>query len=461
MAPPPSSRRRRNRVAETPDSPASSSSTPATTKKATSTTKVAAAAPLEVDIAATTTNTHANSSSSHWRNWCLPSLVPHWQAHARQQQQQWINDTVDSNSHTNTARRVAAIHTSFQEAVLARSLSRAATLQVITTTNNTGKDGEENKDEDETNQQWVWKRCLCHFIDCALAASELKNSSNSTSSAGVVAALLELTVQVAAAATGTQSSSSSVGMLHAVTEHLMPFAMHCPVESVRRAATGALGAVAVAACAAASSSSSWTIRMEDDSDDSDSDGSTPTTSIVALLDALQQALLSRLTDTAVSVRCAALHAVFGPTHFSTTTSSSSSSRIPPPPPMATDPDLRQAGVWILQHDSSAANRAAAARLLPVTVHTVDAMVCRLRDTHAAVRQAASAALFAAAPPGGTDPAEENGVVVWQSHHFTEILSTGLTPRYVFVGMATIASLQEGILQIVLLFYVYTRVLHLL
>lgn len=113
----------------------------------------------------------------------------------------------------------------------------------------------------------------------------------------------------------------------------------------------------------------------------------------ALLDRVQEALLARYTDKAVSVRAAALVST------------------------PEDPNLRSAVLWMVQHDPSAANRTLAATCLAGSMAATDYFVQRVRDVHKNVRVAAIQTCLRAHP-------EEACRVL------ADVVEAGWTERYV-------------------------------
>ncbi|GAX20005.1 condensin complex subunit 3 [Fistulifera solaris] len=90
-----------------------------------------------------------------------------------------------------------------------------------------------------------------------------------------------------------------------------------------------------------------------------------------VLDSASQMLLPRMTDKSQSVRLSAIKAS---AHFFTRD--------------ATDPDILQALLWCMQHDTSVANRIAATDCVPINLETIDYVIQRIRDIKSKVRVAA-------------------------------------------------------------------------
>jgi hypothetical protein len=363
-------------------------------------------------------------------------LVPYWDAHQKHHEKTRADGGV-SNSLALT-RSVASILYTKQAYSLERSTQALSLEQKERVQPNIVCEKEEIESE--------WSTCLHKFVDCAMVAIATTTTSNTAESAAH--AVLRLTVAVAvAAAADTDTNANSLetttrtnavhdptittATLDALVAHWMRYSSDCPIDAVRAAATVALGWVA-----AAIQQSVPTAANQDHHHHHEA--AAWTTLHMARLDALQQAILPRLTDTAVCVRAAAVTAIYG--HNDNKDQAKN--------PLATDPDLRQGVVWVLQHDSSPTNRALAASVLPVSLQTLDRLVSRVGDTKAAVRVAALDAVrrgASLAPASGHGQEEskrqdehDNAVdkehvssfrPVWQPHYMAQVLTTGLSDRY--------------------------------
>jgi hypothetical protein len=412
-------------------------------KNPTSTSKTATKRSQKTEAVAKTTVVAADGATTN-ESELWSRLVPYWDAHQKHHEKTRADCGV-SNSLA-LSRSVASILNAKQAYSLERSTQALSLERKERAQPNIVCEKEEEIESE-------WSTCLHKFVDCAMVAIATTTTSNTAESAAH--AVLRLTVAVAVAAADTAADTANANSLEATTRtnattldalvaHWMRYSSDCPVDAVRAAATVALGWVAAAAIqqsvptAAANQdhhhhheSAAWTLHL-------------------ARLDALQQAILPRLTDTAVCVRAAAVTAIYG--HNDTNDQEKN--------PLATDPDLRQGVVWVLQHDSSPTNRALAASVLPVSLQTLDRLVSRVGDTKAAVRVAAldavrrgaslasrtndsaydqGSAAFGHGPEESKREDEDDNAVdkehvssfrpMWQPHYMAQVLTTGLSDRY--------------------------------
>jgi hypothetical protein len=235
---------------------------------------------------------------------------------------------------------------------------------------------EEAKDEESTNDDDLCA-ILTHLLDCAMANATLDASKR----------IVEL---IAAVIADTSSSSTAKSSDEAAEDHtdnldfddlldrVIQFSK-CTTESVRALATFML--------------TQWfNFSLQAPAGAKDHDR----------LTALQQAILPRFTDKAVSVRAETVKI----------------SALA----MSSDPDLLTAGCFLLQHDPSANNRKLAAEQIPVTLQTAEYFVYRIRDVKNTVRIAALAALEDAAIRGDD--------VVLDAAQLADIVLIGCSDRYV-------------------------------
>jgi hypothetical protein len=252
--------------------------------------------------------------------------------------------------------------------------------------------GKEAKNESPTNDDDL-STVLTYILDCAIANATLDASKR------IVELVAAVIVDATTTATiGAENRSSNDGEEEKEEDHhsndldfddlldrLIQFSK-CTTESVRALSTFML--------------TQWfNFCLEVPAAAKDHDR----------LTALQQAILPRFTDKAVSVRAETLK-------ISSVA-------------MTSDPDLLTAGCFSLQHDPSSNNRKLAAEQIPVTLQTAEYFVYRIRDVKNTVRTAALAALERAAIRGDD--------LVLDAAQLAEIVLTGCTDRYVRTKHCTI------------------------
>lgn len=291
----------------------------------------------------------------------LQQLIPYWEKHQRDE------------SKGNLQNRVREIVTEIDEYVVLAGMESVSFLK---------KSGDVFSFCDDEIA-----KCLIHFLDCAIGAAV---DLGKVEHAAAATSLLELTVAVAAA-------KESVTVCEAVLTRLTQLSI-CDLEDVRLMGTTALGSLA-----------KHILELPTKQDGSFSE----------LVDTLQQAVVPRFTDRAVSVRAAAVQAAGLSALIS-------------------DPDILQAVLWVLQHDPSSSNRCIAAQTLPVSLQTIDYLVYRLRDVKAAVRTTVLAVLQTASITTSTDDSEP----LLEARHISDIITAGYTDRCV---MCTLLSFCEKLL----------------
>jgi HEAT repeat associated with sister chromatid cohesion len=288
------------------------------------------------------------------------------------------------------------------------------------------KDGKEHNSSVagmESNRLNVLCGCFTQAMDCAIASlltqdvTTSNKGSSSTASAslsmsGSVACLsiFELVAWVSIQLVILQDKDISPPKLRdvpcslgsgcyqkiclPVLSHICKFA-ECSVDAIRVVAVRTL--CSMAECLGSSSSLD-----------------SPVQDWLDVLDTIQQALLPRFTDKAVSVRCAVVQACF-PSGFRS---------FCPDNPLRTDPDILQALQWIVQHDPSPNNRMIAIQHAPFDRTTMEYIIPRMRDTKISVRTAVVAAVSNAILRSTTDPTD----FLLPSRHIEEMVTSGYTDR---------------------------------
>jgi hypothetical protein len=239
----------------------------------------------------------------------------------------------------------------WEEHILSMGLER----QVSLSSSQSSKHGVKSKKNTTATSSFEeeveeWKQIAMHIVNCAVAAVVSGGKEKSTTAA---LSLMELIAQWAWLFLKRSSNEKKSVSVRALLDQILAFSMCPSQDAVRVLATQTMGV--------------WSTTFWKALQSSVSSSSVDRECVTNILDSLQAALLPRFTDKAVAVRAAAVTAGI--------------------PFYASDPDLRQAAIWILQHDPSPSNRCLAVQAVPFCISTMDAVIVRLRDVKMQVRLA--------------------------------------------------------------------------
>jgi hypothetical protein len=254
------------------------------------------------------------------------------------------NETKDGDDElvSTTAQQMQSL---WEEHVLSMELERHVSL-MSKQSKSKGTPKEHAKEVDE------WNQIAIHVVNCAMASVASRGKEKTTATAAALS-LMDLIAQWTwLFLLQNNRPNKSTHSVQALLDQIIAFSKCSNQDGVRVLATQSMGFW------------SRTFWMPLQSSSLSSENRECVTNI---LDSIQAALLPRFTDKAVAVRAAAITAGI--------------------PFYPSDPDFRQAGIWILQHDPSPSNRSLAVKSLPWSISTMDAMIVRLRDVKMQVRLA--------------------------------------------------------------------------